>query len=187
MKPNSTSYVVLGMLHVGARSGYEIKRLVAISARFFWTLSSVQIYPELKRLQAAGLIKGRDQPSGGRRRRLYSLTPAGRRVLREWLLDGSEPSVEWRDEGLLKLFFADALEEGDRLGPLQSVRERSERLAERFRAEIVPAARAGAEHSGHDYPLISARFGLGFHEWVAEWCSTMEREIAAGESAAPVG
>ena len=44
---NGTAYVILGMLGLGARTGYDIKRIVDQSTRFFWAASYGQIYPEL--------------------------------------------------------------------------------------------------------------------------------------------
>ena len=58
MELSKTAYVILGMLTLGRRTGYEIKALVDVSTRFFWAASYGQIYPELKRLEAAGLIEG---------------------------------------------------------------------------------------------------------------------------------
>ena len=55
MELGHTSYVILGMLRKGAKSGYEIKAKADISTRFFWAISYGQIYPELKRLERAGL------------------------------------------------------------------------------------------------------------------------------------
>jgi uncharacterized protein len=69
---------VLGLLSNGARSGYDIKAIVDRSTRFFWAASYGQIYPELGRLERAGLIEGEEAPTGGRRRRVYELMPAGR-------------------------------------------------------------------------------------------------------------
>ena len=107
MELSSTAYVILGMLGWRPMSGYEIKSLVDKSTRFFWAASYGQIYPELRKLAAAGLIEGKASPQGGRRRNVYRLTPAGRRELQAWL--GVDADVfELRDEGLLKLFFADA-------------------------------------------------------------------------------
>src|SRR5215216_5611715 len=106
---NPTSYVVLGMLRLGKRTGYDIKQLVDKSTRFFWAASYGQIYPELKRLEEARLIVGEADPQGGRQRRAYDLTPEGDRVLDEWLRDATEAGFEMRDLGLLKLFFADNL------------------------------------------------------------------------------
>src|SRR5919206_1975351 len=94
-----TTYVVLGMLGLGAQTGYDIKSIVDRSTRFFWAASYGQIYPELARLERDGLVVG-DVPTGGRRRKTYRLTRRGRDALRAWLL---EPSAryELRDEGLL--------------------------------------------------------------------------------------
>jgi DNA-binding PadR family transcriptional regulator len=181
LKPSG--YVVLGMLSVGARTGYEIKRLVELSARFFWTISPVQIYPELKRLEAGGLVLGRADDRGGIRRRQFELTPSGLQALREWLTSAEELTVEWRDMGLLKLFFADVLEPEEALDRVRALGERSARLGELFRSEIVPAAELAVERRGKDYSALVARFGLDFNEWVTQWCEQMEREIAHGGSA----
>src|SRR5256714_12543314 len=61
-----TARVVLGMLRLGKRTGYEIKQLVDVSTRFFWAASYGQIYPELKRLEERGLVESEPQPTGGR-------------------------------------------------------------------------------------------------------------------------
>src|SRR5215204_7172785 len=102
---SSTSYVVLGMLRLGKRTGYDIKQLVDKSTRFFWAASYGQIYPELKRLEQAELIRGEDDASDGRRRRAYELTAAGRKVLHDWLTSDQPLVRELRHEGVLKLFF----------------------------------------------------------------------------------
>ena len=77
MELGKASYVVLGMLRGGPKTGYDIKSLVDRSTRFFWAISYGQVYPELKRLEAAGLAEGEADPSDGRQRRVYTITPAG--------------------------------------------------------------------------------------------------------------
>ena len=66
---NAVTPVILGLLSLGPRSGYEIKTTVDRSTRFFWAASYGQIYPELRRLERDGLIEGEDAPNGGRPRR----------------------------------------------------------------------------------------------------------------------
>ncbi len=105
MDLSPTGRVILGVLAVEPRSGYDIKALTDKSTRFFWAASYGQIYPELKRLAEAGLIEGSDEPSGGRKRTVYRITRDGRKALAEWL-NAPEQVHELRDEGLLKLFFA---------------------------------------------------------------------------------
>jgi DNA-binding PadR family transcriptional regulator len=166
-------YVVLGMLRLGARTGYDVKRTVELSTRFFWTISHAQIYPALRRLERLRLIRGRSEPRGKRRRRVYELTAKGETALRDWLRSGEPLGSELRDLGALKLFFADALEPGEALELLRLMRGRSERQLERL-AEIEPAARA----SSHAFPLITLRMGIALQEATIALYDRFEGEIA---------
>jgi DNA-binding PadR family transcriptional regulator len=47
------------LLSFASRSGYDVKATVDRSTRFFWAASYGQIYPELRRLEAARLIEAR--------------------------------------------------------------------------------------------------------------------------------
>src|SRR5437868_10362159 len=98
-----TGRVILGMIGVGRRTGYDIKQFVDKSTRHFWAASYGQIYPELKRLEEQGLVRGRPEPTGGRSRTVYELTEAGQAGLQSWLGSDEEPLYELRDEGMLKL------------------------------------------------------------------------------------
>src|SRR4029453_5790591 len=104
-----TARVILGMLRLGAQTGYEIKRAIDSSTRFFWSASYGQIYPELHRLEERGLERGVPEPRGGLKRMSYLLTKKGESTLPEWLTDGDSYAFELRDEGLLRLFFGDLL------------------------------------------------------------------------------
>ena len=53
-----TGRVILGMIALGRQTGYDIKQLVDKSTRHFWSASYGQIYPELRRLEEQGLIRG---------------------------------------------------------------------------------------------------------------------------------
>jgi PadR family transcriptional regulator AphA len=155
------AYVVLGMLQLGARSGYEIKQAVELSIRFFWTISQAQIYPALEQLERAGLVSGRSEPRGRRPRRAYEITEAGEQALRDWLTRPEPMPFELRDIGLVKLFFADTLEHEDASVLLEAVRRRSEERAATLRG-IEPAARVTADE-GDLYPLLTLRMGIAFH------------------------
>src|SRR5881409_2062150 len=106
-----TGRVILGMITLNRRTGYEIKQFVDKTTRHFWAASYGQIYPELKRLEDQGLITGSPDPSGGRARTVFELTAAGRDVLHGWLATEDLLASELRDEGMLKLFFSDSLPE----------------------------------------------------------------------------
>jgi DNA-binding PadR family transcriptional regulator len=169
MELSPTAYVILGMLGWRPMSGYEIKSLVDKSTSFFWAASYGQIYPELRRLSAAGLIEGKASPQGGRRRNVYRLTPAGRRELQAWL--GVDADVfELRDEGLLKLFFADAAGGEAALQALEAKRREHERLLARL--EEIEATKPPDGFARH-----VLRYGIECNRWQAEWCERTMREI----------
>jgi PadR family transcriptional regulator, regulatory protein AphA len=166
-----TAYVILGFVRNEPRSGYEIKALVDNSTRFFWAASYGQIYPELKRLSEAGLIVGSDSPTGGRKRTVYAITADGEEELRAWLRQTPE-TFEMRDEGLLKLFFADALPREEALEILRSMRAR--RLAVHEQLEAIRETKGEIEDP---FPMIVLQGGLEYTQWFAEWCERMEAQL----------
>src|SRR5436190_1151811 len=104
-KLTPTSYVVLGMVaFLGRATSYDMKRLANMSVGYFWTFPHSQLYAEPDRLVKLGLLD-EDREEGGRRRRIYSATDAGREELADWLADPETPPIEMRDTGTLKLFF----------------------------------------------------------------------------------
>jgi PadR family transcriptional regulator, regulatory protein AphA len=168
----ATGRVILGMLALGKRSGYDIKQFVDKSTRHFWAASYGQIYPELRRLEDQGLVRGRPEPSGGRARTVFELTEAGEAVLGDWLRSDLEPLYELRDEGMLKLFFSDFAGPQWRIENLRAMRERHERKLAQLRA-IEPAAR-----SGRAGPYLTLELGIGVSQRIIEWCETTERRLA---------
>jgi PadR family transcriptional regulator AphA len=166
---SAPAYVVLGMVALGRRSGYEIKQAVELSIRFFWTISQAQIYPALEQLEAAALVIGRDDPRGKRPRRAYEITETGEARLREWLRDHDSMPFELRDIGLVKLFFADALDRTDSRELLDAVRRRSEQRAQTLR-ELEPVAKLAADEEGDIYPLLTLRIGINFHQAMVDAC-----------------
>lgn len=173
MELSPTAYVVLGLVRVNPRSGYEIKSIVDETTRFFWAASYGQIYPELRKLSEAGLVEGVDQPTGGRRRTVYSITEAGLAELRSWLERPPE-TFEMRDEGLLKLFFAGALPPEASVATLQAMRAHHDQgVAELRRIEPMAESAGG-------FPLMVLRGGIEFGEFFADWCERMEHQIATG-------
>lgn len=100
-----TSYIVLGMLEfMQPATPYDLKRVASLSTMSFWTVSPSQLYSECARLAKEGLLSEvREQT--GRRKRIYSLTKAGSRILEAWRGEPGRAIIgELHDFGLLKLF-----------------------------------------------------------------------------------
>jgi PadR family transcriptional regulator, regulatory protein AphA len=179
-----TARVILGMLALGARTGYDIKRAIDLSTRFFWGASYGQIYPELHRLEERGLVEATADPKGGRRRTAYALTPAGEDELRGWLRDDSSYLFETRDEGTLKLFFGDLLEKEDVIANLRAKQAWCDLSIGMFR-ELEPQARTGFFEDDQLYPYVSLLYGIELLEWMRDWCGRTAARIEAGELPPP--
>jgi PadR family transcriptional regulator, regulatory protein AphA len=175
-----TARVILGMLALGARTGYDIKRAIDLSTRFFWGASYGQIYPELHRLEERGLVQATPDPHGGRQRTAYALTAAGESALRAWLRDDGSQLFEIRDEGILKLFFGDLVEREDVIANLRAKQEWCELSVGMFR-HLEQQAKTGFFEDDQMYPYVSLLYGIELLEWMRGWCERTAARIEAGE------
>ena len=82
--------ILLAVLEPGPRHGYAIMEALRIRSGGQVDLPTGTLYPALHRLERAGLVQASWSEAGGRRRRVYQLTSAGRRAL-----EGERSS--WRD------------------------------------------------------------------------------------------
>jgi len=167
---NQSHLALLGLLSMGPKSGYDLKQLSAWSVGYFWREGYGQIYPALKAMTAAGLIRRKTERSSGRPdRHVYSLTSAGRKKLDHWL---AQPVVEDvpRNELLLKLFF----------GGLSPASVSREHLAEHRRrrehalAEYAAVRRRIEKECGDDpqklFWLMTLSYGECMAEAAIKWC-----------------
>lgn len=104
VRMSGTSYAVLGLIgYLEPCTPYDLKRFIEQSIANFWPVPHTTFYAEPARLFKAGHLTER-QETGGRRRKLYSLTDAGRRTLEAWVSAPSAAPPELRDELELKVF-----------------------------------------------------------------------------------
>ena len=84
LKKGSAEMLVLSLLEQRARHGYEIAKLIEQRSNGVLTFHAASLYPLLYRMEARKLIQGRwIEKAGQRRKRHYSITPAGKRALAE--------------------------------------------------------------------------------------------------------
>ena len=102
-----TAYLVLGLLvREGPSTPYDLERHVRATLGNFWSFPHTLLYSEPARLAGLGLVV-EERESGGRRRRVFAVTPQGRDALSAWLETPANAPTELRDPGLLQLFFSD--------------------------------------------------------------------------------
>jgi DNA-binding PadR family transcriptional regulator len=176
-KMNQSQFALLGLLSLGSMSGYDLKQLSEWSVGHFWREGYGQIYPSLKRLAAAGMVKRRTERSEGRPERIiYTLTTAGRKELAAWLGKAPAPEVP-RSELLLKVFFgglvsAEATAEhiGSKITECES--ELAELKATRKRIE-----EESAKHPQKPYWLMTLSYGEHMARAQMAWCGETLKKL----------
>lgn len=82
----SLRHALLALLTARPLTAYDMAKQFSSSVGFVWHAPDSQIYPELRRMESAGLVEARELPSGGRRtKREYRITDEGVRQFREWV------------------------------------------------------------------------------------------------------
>ncbi len=175
-RPNATAASLLGFLHSGAKTGWELVATAEHVIGDFWSLTRSQVYRELAAMDAAGLVSA--GKTGPRERRPYELTAAGRKAFREWL--ATEPAQEQiRYPLLLTISFGHHL-------PATVLAEFVAAHRERHvaRLEVYRTARAEAGDDADAYAIATLDFGLRYEEAVLDWFDHLSPTIA-GETDEP--
>jgi DNA-binding PadR family transcriptional regulator len=145
----SLPHVLLGLLAVEPRTGYDLARGLHTELDPVWRAELSQIYPALARLRRAGLVVLRVLgPRRGPRRHQYRISAAGRRELRRWTAQPA-PAPAMRDEALARLAFLEVL-------PPEQRRE-TLRRHEQATVEEIRRVRALAAAPGRGRAIIGNR------------------------------
>jgi DNA-binding PadR family transcriptional regulator len=158
-------------------SGYDIRQLISQSIAYFWSESYGQIYPGLKRLEAAGLVsKKTERKKGSPDRNVYSLTADGRLRLREWLkLPVAE--VVPRNELLLKLFFGAHVSPQISRVHVQAYLERCQKELQVYEELEIELEKKGIPDSQLPFCLMTLNMGRHKSMAMLKWCRETLAEL----------
>ena len=82
LKKGSAEFLILSLLDAEPRHGYELSKLIESRSNGVLTFHVASLYPLLYRMEERGWIVGRwVEKAGQRRRRYYSITREGRKIL----------------------------------------------------------------------------------------------------------
>jgi DNA-binding PadR family transcriptional regulator len=172
----SIKHAILGLLAEGPAHGYDLKAAFEEVAPET-SLNYGQVYSTLARLENDALVTPEVVPQEKQPdKKVYALTDAGRRELREWLKTPATHELDVRNETFLKIMLARRLPGADPLAVVALERRRAfERLHE------VTAARAEAERQKMGAPrrllLELAVLRLeAFLKWLDRCEETLSRE-----------
>jgi PadR family transcriptional regulator AphA len=174
-----TTWAILGMLTFGARSGYDLSKMVEQSIGHFFSPAKSQIYAELRRLVTLGFADVEHVNQTVRpNKRLYSITPEGRRELREWLETSEVEPDSMRSPFLLKMFFGALISREVLIGQVKQAHEQAQ-----MELKVLEDLETGISgNPEYFYPNLVLRFGLAHNRASVAWTEQVLHELEQAES-----
>ena len=180
----SLEFAILGFLSYKSLSGYDLKKAFDTSVQHFWPADQSQIYRTLGRLVEQGWAEVEVVPQDTRpNRKLYHITPAGRKELRRWL-QTPLPHEEARSTALVQVFFAGQL-------PDEEVLPIFQRAAAELRAQLACYAQVPDQaapyfalaHSEREvfFWLLTLECGVAMARGQLEWIESVIRRLNDGQ------
>jgi DNA-binding PadR family transcriptional regulator len=160
---NATQASLLGLLHEGPATGWDLLEEARRGLARFWNVTSSHVYRELKTLETRGLVRA--GAPGPRDRRPFSITASGRDAFARWIRQ--EPGHEqMRIPLLVTLWFAKHLDDKTLAVFLEDHRAEHERRLDEYRT--FAAALAASDPAD---PHIGAvvEFGIAYEEAFLSW------------------
>jgi DNA-binding PadR family transcriptional regulator len=176
----SFEQILLGMICKAPSSGYDLKRIFAVTPMGVYHPSSGTLYPALGRLELRGMVQEQtpssQNGSSARHRRVYEPTPAGRATHATWLREPVEAATVAQDLGLHLMRFVmmeHLVPRAEVLGFLCSL---ADALAE-FCAQLEHyTATAGV---GELHPRLALDHGLSVYRASLQWAERTIAELSA--------
>lgn len=180
-------YAILALLARQPSTGYELSARARRPLSYFWFARHSQVYPELQKLLDAELVSFSLAPGPGPLdKKVYSLTPAGLDLLREWVIAVPEPAPV-RNDLLLKAYASWTTDPAAAAGLFAGqVGQHEQQLASYQREQQA----VESQHSSGPPPVThpdfgsyaTLRYGIGIERQRIEWLTWISQQFA---SAAP--
>lgn len=160
----SADYGFLGMLLLAPMSAYQIKKAMEGSISHFYSAAHSQVYQQANRLVRDGYVKEKEEP-GGRRKRILSLTPKGRRAVLAWVRS-PEADDQLYSEMLVKVFFTAYASDPERAREMLVRRREEDEQMLRDYERFLPMLE-GAEDN--PYAAMTLDYGVRAYRTEIEW------------------
>ncbi|NYI04646.1 PadR family transcriptional regulator [Allostreptomyces psammosilenae] len=165
------AHVILGLLLIAPQSFYDLIKGFEAGVALFYSASSGSIRRALDTLLARGFIEVASIEAGGRGRKVYRLTDAGRAEFRAWMT-GEPTGPDLETAALSRLYFLGLLEPSERLPVLR-------RITERIETDLAALSALDRQLDTRDVPeehrdlaahqRATLDYGIAAHRFMLDW------------------
>lgn len=184
----SLKHGLLGLLHYGPMTGYELDKAFKASLAFFWQAKTSQIYRELNAMEHRGwLMSKRIIQNEKPNKRLYSITDSGSEELFTWLsLPESDiaDAMSLRSPFLMRIFFGGEMSTEQSLEMLRAYRQKCIESSEGLNAAYDAISEYGemiGDAGKSRYWEMTVLYGESYFEaginWADKVIAILEKEV----------
>jgi DNA-binding PadR family transcriptional regulator len=163
------NFVILGLLSHESLTGYEIKKRMDTTCKFFWSASYGSIYPTLNSLVYDGMVTKLETTDNGRDKVIYTITDIGKEYFKKWLTLPVTKD-ELRFETLLKVFFGGEIGSNITLDHVYNFEAKIKSELQFLQGTVHELTKIQDDEEAHKYFLLTAMFGKRIFEAYLEWC-----------------
>ncbi|MCK5050269.1 MAG: PadR family transcriptional regulator [Candidatus Cloacimonetes bacterium] len=165
--------ILLGMLMQKPYTGYDIRKKMELSTKFFFSTSQGSINPAFKKLERNGLVTTEEEVSNGRLHKIYTITESGRSAFKEWL--NSKVGVsKVKNDMLLRLFFFPYVSKDEKIQILENyLSELKMHIETMHNLGDVPQVRENC----NKYEMATLEFGIGYYSFILGWYTNYLKQI----------
>jgi DNA-binding PadR family transcriptional regulator len=172
--------VVLGLLIIQSLTLYEMNQAFKQGISMFYSASYGSLQTALKNLLARGFVIYQERVDNGRNKKVYSITPAGRKAFFLWM-KAETPINKLEVTGLSKVFFLGLIHDRyERIAIIEEILQKI-RLMEAELAHLDEEIKAYAiPESQHEIVGFSRKtldYGRGAHAFAREWFEDLLKEL----------
>lgn len=179
---NATAASLLGFLHDGQMSGYDLAATAQRVIGDFWSLTQSQVYRELAWMAEAGLVTPGER--GARDRRPYTLTDAGRAAFSEWVCRPPAPETI-RHPLLLTVSFGRHVPPARLASFIRQHRDAHVERLDSYETAALAAKTAG-DGTKDPFHVATLAFGIAYERAVLDWFAALPQEIREPAEGTPV-
>jgi DNA-binding PadR family transcriptional regulator len=186
-KLSPTSYALLGLLARKPWSAYELNAHMQHSVlSAFWPRAASGVYTEPKKLVANKLARAKEEERNGRMRTVYTITPAGRKELLNWLASPTETYVSMSFEAMLKFLYAESGSLETLNDTIDSIEEAALNQARAVLQGVKPVVERAAEDSaGMPYNGMALNFLADVTQAQVNWAREVRAALSNFEDTSP--
>jgi DNA-binding PadR family transcriptional regulator len=172
---NATAASLLGFLHSGAQTGWDLVATAEREIGPFWSITQSQVYRELAAMAQAGLVEAGEK--GARDRRPYAITQAGRAAFADWA--SRPPTAELiRFPLLLTVAFGAHIPADVLARHVAEHRARHAAQLAGYEALAAAAEQAPPGYRPDEFTLATLDFGLRYERAVLGWFDALPARLA---------